>query len=91
MPWTSEHTKWLVDTGERLKTTDGKDVEAWEFQHQMTTRCSPHGRNTSEITIALTPKSIIGAEGTFDNMAMALHYHMFQRAGAGSAPAFILT
>ena len=23
MPWTSEHTKWLVDTGERLKTADG--------------------------------------------------------------------
>lgn len=21
MPWTSEHTKWLVDTGERLKLT----------------------------------------------------------------------
>lgn len=33
MPWTSEHTKWLVDTGERLKTTDGKDVEVWEFRH----------------------------------------------------------
>ena len=25
MPWTSEHTKWLVDTGERLKTADGKE------------------------------------------------------------------
>ncbi len=33
MPWTSEHTKWLVDTGERLKTADGKDIEVWEFQH----------------------------------------------------------
>ena len=33
-PWTSEHTKWLVDTGERLKTADGKVVEVWEFQHQ---------------------------------------------------------
>jgi hypothetical protein len=33
-PWTSEHIKWLVDTGERLKTADGKDVEVWEFQHQ---------------------------------------------------------
>jgi len=33
MPWTSEHTKWLVDTGERLKTADGKDVEVWEFCH----------------------------------------------------------
>ena len=34
MPWTSEHTKWLIDTGERLKTADGKEVEVWEFQHQ---------------------------------------------------------
>jgi hypothetical protein len=34
MPWTSEHTKRLVDTGERLKIADGKDVENWEFQHQ---------------------------------------------------------
>jgi hypothetical protein len=34
MPWTSEHTKWLVDTGERLKTADGKDVEVWDFRHQ---------------------------------------------------------
>jgi len=34
MPWTSEHTKWLVDTGERLKTADGKTVEVWEFQHK---------------------------------------------------------
>lgn len=34
MPWSSDHTKWLVDTGERPKTTDGKEVEVWEFQHQ---------------------------------------------------------
>lgn len=34
MPWTSKHTKWLVDTGRRLKTADGKEVEVWEFQHQ---------------------------------------------------------
>ena len=34
MPWTFEHLKWLVDTGERLKTTDGKDVQIWEFNHQ---------------------------------------------------------
>ncbi len=33
MPWTSEHTKWLVDTGERLKTADGKEIEVWEFRH----------------------------------------------------------
>ena len=24
MPWTSQYTKWLVDTSERLKTVDGK-------------------------------------------------------------------
>lgn len=34
MPWTSEHTKWLVDTGERLKIADGKEVEVWEFRHE---------------------------------------------------------
>ena len=34
MPWTSDHTKWLVETGERLKTADGKEVEVWELQHQ---------------------------------------------------------
>ena len=34
MYWTSEHIKWLVDTGKRLKTADGKDIEVWEFQHQ---------------------------------------------------------
>ncbi len=34
MPWTSEHTKWLVDTGERLKTADGKEVQIFEFRHE---------------------------------------------------------
>lgn len=34
MPGTSEHIEWLVDTGERLKTADGKEVEVWEFLHQ---------------------------------------------------------
>ncbi|NTV46382.1 MAG: DUF1837 domain-containing protein [Chlorobiales bacterium] len=34
MHWTSEHIKWFVDTGERLKTADGNDVKVWEFQHQ---------------------------------------------------------
>lgn len=34
MPWTSEHIKWLTDTGERIKTADGKDVEVWEFCHE---------------------------------------------------------
>lgn len=34
MPWSSEHTKWLVDTGERLKTADGKEVKVWEFRHK---------------------------------------------------------
>lgn len=34
MPWTLEHIKWFVDTGERLKTADGKTVEIWEFRHK---------------------------------------------------------
>ena len=34
MPWSSDHIKWLVDTGKRLKTADGKDVEVWEFRHR---------------------------------------------------------
>ena len=34
MPWTSKHIKWLVDTGKRLKTADGKEVEVWEFRHE---------------------------------------------------------
>lgn len=34
MPWTSEHLKWLVDTGERITTADGKTVEVWEFRHE---------------------------------------------------------
>ncbi|KTD54820.1 hypothetical protein Lsai_2412 [Legionella sainthelensi] len=34
MPWSSEHTKWLVDTGERLQTSDGKEISIWEFQYQ---------------------------------------------------------
>ena len=32
MPWTSEHSKWLVDTGQRLHTADGKEVHIWEFR-----------------------------------------------------------
>lgn len=31
---TSDHINWLVDTGERIKTVDGRAVEIWEFQHQ---------------------------------------------------------
>ena len=34
MPWTTDHLKWLSNTGERLKTADGKEVEVWEFNHQ---------------------------------------------------------
>lgn len=32
--WSSDHLKWLKDTGERLKTADGKTVEVWEFCHK---------------------------------------------------------
>ena len=49
MPWTSKHTKWLVDTGERLKTADGKEVEVWEFRHEkneaVLTAWAKHFRN----------------------------------------------
>lgn len=34
MTWSLKHAEWLVDTGERLKTADGKEVEVWELQHQ---------------------------------------------------------
>ncbi len=34
MCYSSTHTKWLVDTGKRLKTADGKEVEVWEFRHE---------------------------------------------------------
>ena len=34
MPWTSEHSKWLVDTGQRLHTADGKEVHIWDFRHE---------------------------------------------------------
>lgn len=27
------HMQWLVDTGERLATADGKVIEVWEFRH----------------------------------------------------------
>lgn len=49
MPWTSKHTNWLVDTGERLKTADGKEVEVWEFRHEQNeavlTAWAKHFRN----------------------------------------------
>jgi hypothetical protein len=28
------HIQWLIDTGVRLNTTDGKEIEVWEFRHQ---------------------------------------------------------
>ena len=30
---TPAHLKWLVDTGERLKTADGITIEVWELRH----------------------------------------------------------
>jgi hypothetical protein len=29
-----EHIQWLVDTEQRLQTSDGRSVEVWEFRHQ---------------------------------------------------------
>lgn len=34
MPWTDKHLHWLVNTGQKIKTTDGKSVEIWEFNHK---------------------------------------------------------
>lgn len=34
MCYSSHHIKWLVDTGERLSTMDGKEIEIWEFKHE---------------------------------------------------------
>jgi hypothetical protein len=34
MPWSSSHTKWLVDTEQKLTTSDGKCVEVWEFCYE---------------------------------------------------------
>lgn len=34
MPWTSKHIAWLRDTGTRLKTAEGREVEIWEFLYQ---------------------------------------------------------
>ncbi len=34
MPWTSEHIKWLTDTGKTLTTVDGKTVHIWQLRHQ---------------------------------------------------------
>jgi hypothetical protein len=33
MPWTNKHIQWLVHTGKRLKTADGREVEVWELNH----------------------------------------------------------
>jgi hypothetical protein len=34
MPLTSKHLKWLVNTGQKLKSADGKDVTVLELNHQ---------------------------------------------------------
>lgn len=33
-PGSPVHLKWFVDTGERLKTADGKTIEVWELRHE---------------------------------------------------------
>jgi len=32
MPWTSEHLRWLFDTGEQLTSNDGMTVDIWELK-----------------------------------------------------------
>lgn len=34
MPWSSDHIAWLKKLPKNLKTSDGKPVEVWEFDHQ---------------------------------------------------------
>jgi len=29
-----KHLEWLINTGERIPTAEGKAVEVWEFRHQ---------------------------------------------------------
>lgn len=49
VPSTLAHTEWLIDTKERLKTEDNKEVEVWEFRHQdddtILTEWAHHFRN----------------------------------------------
>ena len=35
MSWSYEHLKWLVDTGEKLRTVCGKDVPIYRFNHDV--------------------------------------------------------
>ena len=32
MPWTSQHLRWLANTGVVLQTADGHDIPVWEFR-----------------------------------------------------------
>jgi hypothetical protein len=32
--WSFLHAEWLVNTGEQIKTADGKSVQVWEFRHK---------------------------------------------------------
>ena len=35
MPWTSDHLNWLVDTGEVITTTCGKQAKVFRFDHDV--------------------------------------------------------
>lgn len=49
MSGTIQHYQWLIDTGRRLNTADGRTVEVWDFQHQndddVLTSWASHFRN----------------------------------------------
>ena len=34
MTWSSQHVRWLIDSGERLYTADGIVVEIWDLQYE---------------------------------------------------------
>lgn len=59
MPWSSKHTKWLIDTRKRLKTVDGKEIEVWKFRHQKDEEFSNTSTNNMPFCNLLKPNFIV--------------------------------
>ena len=53
-----KHLEWLVDTKERLKTSDGKIVQVWNFATSRTNWCCLPGQNILENTTVKIQKLI---------------------------------
>lgn len=50
MPWTNEHLKWLIDTGQVIRTNCGKKAKVYRFDHNINdqytmTKWAKHYRN----------------------------------------------